>query len=1209
MIKYKNFIKMKKTKIKMEEINNNALSLPLLPPLGSEGSSFNKDKSVKVKETNLQDQFLNSLENSRTKDITAEPISYVTGNEAARYNDPLLGYNPSQDMEEIYAHAKPFTWGDSLYKGSNILWDHLGSTFATAASMIKSASKGESILDNEYSKHLAELTENIENEIPQYKTKYQRENPFAIDNFFDSTLKSVLPSAGTALGGVADMLIGHAAASVAGAALGGVGGAIGLNAAMLARDVSIGSKIFKNTWNIAKALNTSKNFNRVRNASQNVLTSLLYANGEAALQARMNEDSFLRNQKAAYLKKNGVQASGEDLEDIKRRASSLSKETYGMNLALVSWTSFRQFPSLINGKFANNISKNLPITFDEAGQAIKGSLTKKGFKDFLESSVEEGMEEFLQGAIDNATTDYYSNPQEKYRIGSYLDGIGSKLNEEGLLEFVGGAIIGGGMSAIGSGYKGITGKESGIIDAHINRYNSSTANLKNSFYNSNININDISESIKSKDNLKVGNTIKKEVWNIAKTSYNNSTLEPRRQYLKDLKDLDITEFNKFMGREKSIKGMQFTADQQKSYIDIMLNEFDSAVNVIEGAKARFRVNPLINNSAYENLINKIPIIGNSSKNAQEVEIWDSFVDIFSEAEYKKLSLDNEIYNSKIELKEFYGENIDLLINPNLSQAVLDYKTKLKDRLVLEPTEQAKEVLKEKISKMDGLPITEQYQMILKDIGMNKIEELDQIKHLLSLTAIKDVFTKQVDTLQTRKGMLEEIEKISDYFQYIKHEATVENQDSTTVDNNSEAVATMEAKNGEFIVKDKDNNVILKTKDEVEAKIAMLKYDEEQAIQDNVVDNNDPLKDRFDIALANNKIDDSLLEVLIDKENKGLPLSILEKKVITVFESQYDSLKNTISTDTEVVLSKEDIIALLEKNGFIDNAEIIYNALTENEIKLISKGQPLNWEIIQDRINNKNQDPQSDVDNFPDDFDNFPDDFDPLDVEDAPAQQDSEPTQQDSEPESEPEPSQTAEVDDIDELNDSPAQDSFDPFDTSEPDTQSTPPSVDDIINNNDTTNDIVIDGDALNQDIENLLNTKSTPDLILGSKKESIIKPQKGNFLMSGDNIGLYQTIDKDNVVKMTVLNLKNPEKIKEITLPSLAKEVTKQQVVEKLKKENTLYLKSVIKQEFGIELTKQDLKDSDLDLYIAENSLSSAQRKEIENLIKNNTIKIECAD
>jgi hypothetical protein len=413
---------------------------------------------------------------------------------------------------------------------------------------------------------------------------------------------------------------------------------------------------------------------------------------------------------------------------------------------------------------------------------------------------------------------------------------------------------------------------------------------------------------------------------------------------------------------------------------------------------------------------------------------------------------------------------------------------------------------------------------------------------------------------------------------------------------------MEAKNGEFIVKDKDNNVILKTKDEVEAKIAMLKYDEEQAIQDNVVDNNDPLKDRFDIALANNKIDDSLLEVLIDKENKGLPLSILEKKVITVFESQYDSLKNTISTDTEVVLSKEDIIALLEKNGFIDNAEIIYNALTENEIKLISKGQPLNWEIIQDRINNKNQDPQSDVDNFPDDFDNFPDDFDPLDVEDAPAQQD-------SEPESEPEPSQTAEVDDIDELNDSPAQDSFDPFDTSEPDTQSTPPSVDDIINNNDTTNDIVIDGDALNQDIENLLNTKSTPDLILGSKKESIIKPQKGNFLMSGDNIGLYQTIDKDNVVKMTVLNLKNPEKIKEITLPSLAKEVTKQQVVEKLKKENTLYLKSVIKQEFGIELTKQDLKDSDLDLYIAENSLSSAQRKEIENLIKNNTIKIECAD
>ena len=202
-----------------------------------------------------------------------------------------------------------------------------------------------------------------------------------------------------------------------------------------------------------------------------------------------------------------------------------------------------------------------------------------------------------------------------------------------------------------------------------------------------------------------------------------------------------------------------------------------------------------------------------------------------------------------------------------------------------------------------------------------------------------------------------------------------------------------------------------------------------------------------------------------------------------------------------------------------------------------------------------------------------------------------------------------EVDDIDELNDSSEQGFFDPFDTTEPGVQDTPPSVDDIINNTDTTDDIVIDGDALNQDIEDLLNTKAIPDLILGSKKENIIKPQKGNFLMSGDNIGLYQTIDKDNVVKMTVLNLKNPEQLKEITLPSLAKEVTKQQVVEKLKKENTLYLKSVIKQEFGIELTEQDLKDSDLDLYIAENSLSSAQRKEIESLIKNNTIKIECAD
>ena len=717
-------------------------------------------------ETTNADAPLDLFDQIARAPVSLDNTNAVSLENRSRYNDPFLSYQPGQDTEDLYAKIDPFTWGDSFEKAGATFGNHFLSNYKNLISGLKSGSAW----DNEYSQDLVQTTKKLEEMYPQYRTADERDNPLAIRNW-DSTLKSIFPAVGTVGAGVVDMVVGNALLSAAAPITSGLSGVVA--GTKILKDANKISKAFKGIYDTFKtATVTRKSFELGKAASDFyktnrglVIGGLFYANGEAALQGAMNSQDFYNKEVEKYRNTYGEAPSEKVLAEIEQKAQSVGRGTFLANLALIGGSNIIQFPNLIRGTVKESLLNDTSV------KLVNNKLVKRNFLErakqsapgILADSFSEGFEEFGQGVIDKTFQEYFGN--NKGRLESINASITESLNQEGLLDFLGGALIGGGVQAVGNVGKGLFGNS--YRNDAISQFNNSTREyLKSANTLDNIK----SENLED-DNLSI-------IAELARVSKATNTHLARTQYLEDLRDMSNDAF-------RDHTQLDLNEAEQKSYINKTLSEFKRGLQIYDSVHKHFDINPLVRD---KKLLSRIKDIGSKyfwDEKSLELDIWNKFRNI----QYVKL-FKAELYQDKIDtIANQLGTNLD----GNIENVVKAWK----DQKILIDAVETNDTLSKLLPKLPELSgdFKKDFIEILKYEGAvpHQIQKILQYKSILQALS-EDVITN-------KKELAEELNKILDWTENTLNEQTPDVVEENTLEDLEAQVEKESAQNIETPVQE------------------------------------------------------------------------------------------------------------------------------------------------------------------------------------------------------------------------------------------------------------------------------------------------------------------------------------------------------------------------------------------------------------------------
>ena len=175
--------------------------------------------------------------NQKSPNLQRELDRY-SRSESEGFANPALPYDPRVDMADAYAKYDPATWSKSFEKA----WDtSVLNSFNSVKNIWQGVKEGigrgdaSAIFNNEYSRHLAEMTDNLEKMKPLYFTDEQQGSA-------DQFLKQLFPALGYVVSSVVETAAVHAAATVVG---GGYGAAVGAMAGGAGSSIGKGGMITK----------------------------------------------------------------------------------------------------------------------------------------------------------------------------------------------------------------------------------------------------------------------------------------------------------------------------------------------------------------------------------------------------------------------------------------------------------------------------------------------------------------------------------------------------------------------------------------------------------------------------------------------------------------------------------------------------------------------------------------------------------------------------------------------------------------------------------------------------------------------------------------------------------------------------------------------------------------------------------------------------
>lgn len=675
-------------------------------------------------------------------------------------------FNPYLDMEDAYAKADPFTMGDVFSRMWSEVKNNTGASYAMLGSGLNEISKGNwaGFWQNPYSKHLADLTEQLEELKPLYRTADERDNPLALRNL-TTTASIFLPALGTVGATLADVAIGKVIATGVGA-LAGPGGIIAANSASLLKDSFALRSAFSGIWSLAKGLQTgsklSTNLARGSKISQlgtrgqALAAGMFYANGEAALQAELNSRKFLEDKQAQYYAQNGKWATGDQLKEMEEVAKEVGNMTYGLNLPLIAGTQMVQFGSLIVGKATRDIAANLPIALSKTGlkQAVVTSGTKFTLKEFGKDIGSEGFEEFAQSVIDNTASTYYKPlVEQRGGLGTFATTLAKETwkhgtTQEGVLDFLGGALIGGLISGGKGGVRFATGntykaQAQKVVDA----FNSSTDTLVQQTLRSEYTANKMQEAFNTGDHQLVERLVSQSAFHMTQEGFYQGTLDARKEQLESFKELDIAEFNEHFS-------VELTQEQRDLYIDQVVNSINKAEAIIEQVNNIYAANPFYKDDWFNNMIGYAKTkMGKETQDKElAMRVWQDFKAIVA---YNAFQYD-DMTTSLNGLKAYFGEEAYLL-DSDIKKAVSTFASKAKDRAIVDPSYQTF------LDKIKDKPVKEQYEMIINFLGF---PEQSFIKDALKIDISRRMLMDEARNFRTPQGQKELLTEITEYLEYV-----------------------------------------------------------------------------------------------------------------------------------------------------------------------------------------------------------------------------------------------------------------------------------------------------------------------------------------------------------------------------------------------------------------------------------------------------------
>jgi len=393
-------------------------------------------------------------------------------------NQPFDIYDPSLEGkdEDILSLNQPF-----LNKAANGLIKMGGIAANTVVSSTLGTINGigewintgrfSSFIDNDFNKQLDENMKTLEAAFPHYRTSHEREgswyepeNLFTANFLFDNIVKNLGYSIGAAapalaVGKALNTLRISSKLFAAGEAL--TATEISQAASQLPRVQQLGYLEGKFSQSIGKAL-TKLGAPAVGGKEQagtlvRGIASALSSVGEASMEGYNNLNEFRQKKIEEYKQLNGIDPTGQDLEDINSQARDVATSSFALNMALLSGTEYVQLPKIFSSTFKGE--KNLlnrTVRNAETGllEAPKQTLLRKTANVAgLAFNKAEAFEEGAQYTIQTGTQDYYNKKykgQDTDFLSSLFTGVGETLStDEGLENIFLGGLSGALMTARG----------------------------------------------------------------------------------------------------------------------------------------------------------------------------------------------------------------------------------------------------------------------------------------------------------------------------------------------------------------------------------------------------------------------------------------------------------------------------------------------------------------------------------------------------------------------------------------------------------------------------------------------------------------------------------------------------------------------------------------------------------------------------------------
>ena len=353
-------------------------------------------------------------------------LDQYKGSERYKYFNP----DPQWDNEDATAQGQG--WGTKMVNGVAKGLALTGTTFLqNTVGLVNGIYQGisdgrlASFYDNDFNRALDELNKELEDQLPNYYTRQERDAAWYSPNYWftgnfvwDGVIKNMGFAAGTYLSagvytGALKALPGVSRLVAAGK---GAEALAATEAGLASADKVAG------TYGKVRALSdkflTQSKFYNLANNGQRAVVSALSTTGEAGFEALHNMNEFREGLVQEYIDKNGVLPQGEDLERINQASDSAANKALFANVGLLTVTNYIQLPKILGSSYnaekgiLNGLTRQIDDVVSTGGQLARKA-SKYPFLSRLNKirpytfTTSEAFEESAQFSIGVATKDYY----------------------------------------------------------------------------------------------------------------------------------------------------------------------------------------------------------------------------------------------------------------------------------------------------------------------------------------------------------------------------------------------------------------------------------------------------------------------------------------------------------------------------------------------------------------------------------------------------------------------------------------------------------------------------------------------------------------------------------------------------------------------------------------------------------------------------------